>query len=481
MDCGLNARAVEHEILHAVGLYHENQRFDYDKWIQYDWNNIDPLLTNAEINSDYGVIPEEMASTFDSMYDTASIMHLTSSTNIAGTTCSDLATGCLLMGLDTSGAPTVLIEESTLGEQRTFATTGYREGSLTDEDAWQINNMYGCTAFLEKHMFTCSPDGSTEASGRATGFSAHVMTHWKGADGVCDAATGDIDICPQVKDNSNIPGDDTLDEDLDITCGLCGRGNHDCAADANCTNPSGVVACDCLNNTATWQSAAGANASTPGQWNVVAPGTTSDRRSGNGFSLISGGTGCTDVNECIDTQTCYDSNADVRLQCINHDGGFECVCPAGQTHPPAFPDDPLLHLQICVDLDECATEQHGCPSNMLCQNRFCEAGKYNTDYNANGAIIKFGEPCFYGEANTAKSYECACKNQDGSAGAVSYETCENINQCADAAFNDGSNVFGTAICEMCPNGQMSSECPNLVPYDAGLMCFDKGWFPSWPD
>ena len=481
MDCGLNARAVEHEILHAVGLYHENQRFDYDKFIQYDWNNIDPLLTNAEINSDYGVIPEEMASTFDSMYDSASIMHLTSSTNIAGTTCSDFASGCLLMGLDTSGAPTVLIEESTLGEKRTFATTGYREGSLTDEDAWQINNMYGCTAFLEKHMFTCSPDASTEASGRATGFSAHVMTHWKGADGVCDAAAGDIDICPQVKDNTNTLGDDTLDEDTNITCGLCGRGNHDCAADANCTNPSGVVACDCLNNTATWQSASGANASTPGQWNVVAPGTTSDRRSGNGFSLISGGTGCTDVNECIDTQTCYDPNADVRLQCINHDGGFECVCPAGQTHPPVFPDDPLLHLQICVDLDECATEQHGCPSNMVCQNRFCEATKFNTDYNANGAVIKFGEPCFYGEANTAKSYECACKNQDGSAGAVSYGTCENINQCADAAFNDGSNVFGTAICEMCPNGQMSSECPTLVPYDAGLMCFDKGWFPSWPD
>ena len=475
LDCGLNARAVEHEILHAVGLYHENQRFDYDKFIEYDWTNIDPLLSNAEINSDYGVIPEEMSNTFDSMYDQESIMHLTSGTNSKVDTCtavgSTFADGCLFLKHDNlGGAASGAIIEADLGENRAFADTGYREGSLTDEDAWQINNMYGCTAYLEKYMFTCSADASTQFGARAAGYSAHVMSHWKGSDGVCDT-TGGHNICPDVMDNANNDNPDALDEDTNITCGLCGRGNHDCAADANCTNPAGVVVCDCLNNTATWTARTGPTVADAGVWGATS--TTSDRRSGNGFSLISGGTGCTDVNECIDSQTCYDQTADVRLQCINHDGGFECVCPAGQTHPPVNPEDPLLHLQTCIDLDECATEQHGCPAHMECLNRFCETGLNNEDVTTNGAVIKFGEPCFYGEANTAKSYECACKTQGGTTGSATYGTCENINQCAGTDFAAGSNVMGTTVCKMCPNGQMTDDCNAVGVYDAGLMCFDK--------
>ena len=479
LDCGLNARAVEHEILHAVGLYHENQRFDYDKYIEYDWSNIDPLLSNAEINSDYGVIPEEMSNTFDSQYDVTSIMHLTSATNIATDSCTQFSDGCLLMAHDNETSKTyTAIEEGGLGEQRAFATTGYREGSLTDEDAWQINNMYGCTAFLEKYMFSCSADASTQSGARAAGYSAHVMTHWNGQDGVCDAsASSPNDICPQVMNSSNALAADDLDEDTSITCGLCGRGNHECAADANCTNSSATVFdCNCENNTATWTPRA--DSSTPGLWGTTT--TTTARRSGNGFSLISGGTGCTDVNECIDTQTCLSGTT--RLQCINHDGGFECVCPPGQTHPPENPDDPLLHLQTCIDLDECATEQHGCPAHMTCMNRWCETGLNNNDASTTTPLIKYGEPCFYGEANTAKSYECACQLQDGTtATSASYETCANVNQCAGLDANNfaqGSNVFGTEVCRMCLNGQMSGDCGSVGSYDAGLMCFDKGWFQS---
>ena len=329
--------------------------------------------------------------------------------------------------------------------------------------------MYGCTAYLDKYMFTCTADASTNNGGRATGYSAHVMTHWKGADGVCDASGTNNAICPDYLDNTNSAQTDGLDEDANVTCGLCGRGNHDCAADANCTNPGGIVACDCKNNDAAWTPRA--DASTPGSWGTTSQVTS--RRVGNGFSLISGGTGCSDVNECIDSQTCYNQTADVRLQCINHDGGFECVCPAGQTHPPVNPDDPLLHLQTCIDLDECATEQHGCPAHMECLNRFCETDLFNEDVTTNGAKIKFGEPCFYGEANTAKSYECACKTQAGGTGSATYGTCENINQCAGTAFDDGSNVMGTDICKMCPNGQMTDDCGGVGVYDAGLMCFDK--------
>ena len=110
---------------------------------------------------------------------------------------------------------------------------------------------------------------------------------------------------------------------------------------------------------------------------------------------------------------------------------------------------------------------------MECLNRFCETDLYNENVKDAGVKIKFGEPCYYGEAIKAKSYECACKQQDGSTGSATYGTCENINQCAGDKFDDGSNVMGTAICKMCPNGQMTDDCKGVGVYDAGLMCFDK--------
>ena len=476
MDCGLNSRAVEHEILHAVGLYHENQRYDYESWIEYNWDNLDATKSAAQINSDYGIIPEEMSNTFGSKYDTASIMHLLSDTNTTDAPIADCGTDmtkCVTMAHDGAAAGSrtyTPIIASLIGEPN--ANRGFRQGSLTDEDAWQINNMYGCTAYLQKYMFTCSADGTTGT--RDSGFAAHVMSHQNNVDGVCD---GSIDICPNYN-NGSTTGPDTIDEDVNSTCGRCSRGNHDCAPNATCVNGStpntDPTTCNCTLKDLNWTARSG---TTPGSWGTTETDNT-EAYFGNGFSIISGGNACTDENECIDAQKCYDQTADVRLQCINLDGGYECVCPPGQTHPEPNASNPMQHLTRCVDIDECATEQHGCPSHMQCINRICEAG-FNNETGAVAASaandVGFGDACYYGETNILKSYECGCMQQGGSYDTTgTYGDCANVNQCAGTSFATGSNVFGTDVCQMCENGQMSGDCPaSMGKYDAGLMCFDK--------
>ena len=115
---------------------------------------------------------------------------------------------------------------------------------------------------------------------------------------------------------------------------------------------------------------------------------------GNGKSTAFGGFGCKDVDECSDVTKCQFQKAsgrNVDLQCINHDPGFECVCPKGQVHPDPYPENNHQHLEECIDLDECATGNHACPDNLICHNLYCEGDDF------------LGIPCEYGQ-----SYVCAC-------------------------------------------------------------------------
>jgi hypothetical protein len=464
MDCGLNARAVEHEILHAVGLYHENQRYDWDQYISYNWDNLKQTMTELQINTDYGVIPEEMMSDFGSAYQVSSIMHLLSVTNSIDTdgdgACVD-STDCVLMDIssttptDCTSTPCV-IDADSIGETAAQNTLlGYKQGSLTDEDAWQINNMYGCTAFLDKYMFTCSGDGT------------HTMSHTSvGVDARCDSTGDNVAICTAAEE-----------EDSSATgpCGACGSVNpsNNCADNATCTHDgSGNAECSCTAAFADYDH-------TTGAWTANGSISSGFTDISNGYSLISGGSGCQDKNECVDSQTCYNAATDTRLQCVNHDGGYECVCPPGQTHPAEFADNPLLHLTICTDLDECAEDQHGCPAHMACLNREC----YENAVTPGGATVPWGQPCTYGEHNTYQAYECACYDQAGVAGTTGeYDQCADINQCADFTATTASNVHGTDICQMCTSGQLATknastgamECSgggNL--FQAGLMCLNK--------
>ena len=612
-NCGLNATAVEHEILHAIGLYHENQRPDVEKYIEYNWANIRQDMTQQQINTDYGVIPEAQFLDFDSHFDFNSIMLIGSTDNarpcmnsdgsiceatvdaVAGTvamcsdtcqngniqTCdlggvnaaglgnrnvcdyypglggydgtanpgnyggaggSDTAAGAIFAALagitghsgtcaytdlgmvDSNGPITCKLDATGAAEActddyncpgdcaaphpsivhaglpggfdpatyqtymrvytkldtfdgRAFkseAGTAYNLAtSLSDDDAWQINSLYGCEAYKKEYMHKC-------ASGR------YEMTHSFGMDLKCNERT---DMCPviprsyggfidwSVLTGLSMGGDGTDESE----CHACAVGQHSCDAKATCTmqvGPLGVVAAAvesvtlsegdedtaCSEGTTAWPVAhpfytCWANDSYPGcscdvtvkdsGWAgapshmdlksypsdgepatgtiatlsnpMSSTGENTDYLKGNGNTIASGGTGCIDVNECVDVSKCRYSNAvynaqynsvmgtshpdlEIRLPCINHDPGFECVCPKGQVHPEPYSQNSFQHLEECIDEDECKTGNHECPSNTVCHNLYCEGSAF------------FGKPCEYGEG-----YVCACPFNTHLATPVAYD------------------------------------------------------------
>ena len=558
-NCGLNATAVEHEILHAIGLYHENQRPDVEKYIEYNWANIRQDMTQQQINTDYGVIPENQFLDFNSSFDFNSIMLIGSTDNarpcenadgsiceatigtaapfitMCSNTCSASLSGAAftpikecdlggnhasLVGLknvcdyypEINGAGSGLIgnygaggpwTSATVAGTGTYTDLGWSDSdiacagqctddfncpgdcaaphpsvvyaglpggfdpatyqtymrvytkldsetgdpfknelgtaynlatSLSDDDAWQINSLYGCEAYKKEYMHLCN-DGRYE------------MTHSFGMDLKCNERN---DMCPAQPrvfggsiDWGNLDptamGGDGSDES---ECHACAVGQHSCDPKATCTmllGPLGAAALpgtegaeDTACTTAPYDCAAtdsypgcscDVSVKTPATlMSQTAPalenphesaGTATDYLKGNGNTVASGGTGCIDVNECVDVAKCKFTNTnyntaydaamvalgitvtspalEIRLPCINHDPGFECVCPQGQTHPEPYADNAFQHLEECIDEDECKTGNHECPSNTICHNLYCEGNTF------------FGKPCGYGEG-----YVCAC-------------------------------------------------------------------------
>ena len=578
-NCGLNATAVEHEILHAIGLYHENQRPDVEKYLEYNWANIRQDMTQQQINTDYGVIPETQFLDFDSHFDFNSIMLIGSTDNARpcmdsdGSICEATVTaGAITMCSNTCGE-TAFIKSCDLGgahathpegrnvcdyypalggydasnatpaagnfgtdatvatawnDHWTAYTTDVGSGSVTsvdgsalahlglidsaigcaaqctdhydcggndcaaphpsivyaglpggfdaatyqtymrvytkkdsatgaafkseagtaynlatslsDDDAWQINSLYGCEAYKKEYMHKCN-DGRYE------------MTHSFGMDLKCNERE---DMCPIIPRSfggfidwanltGNAMGGDGSDESA---CHACAVGQHSCDPKATCqmlVGPLGVIASssaltagdpddDCSAATPAYAATpytCVANDSYPGcscdvevkdaasdtiftktldtiPVQTQSAGSATDYLKGNGNTIASGGTGCINVNECVDVSKCRYDNTDyntqfdaaasltsaaleIRLPCIDHDPGFECVCPPGQVHPEPYEENAFQHLEECIDEDECKTGNHECPSNTICHNLFCEGNTF------------FGKPCGYGEG-----YVCAC-------------------------------------------------------------------------
>ena len=65
-----------------------------------------------------------------------------------------------------------------------------------------------------------------------------------------------------------------------------------------------------------------------------------------GYHLDATGSNCTDIDECADPQTCRRGN------CVNQEGGYECICPNNFELLPSGTFRPfktmrnLLHKQV---------------------------------------------------------------------------------------------------------------------------------------
>ncbi|XP_037035353.1 zinc metalloproteinase nas-4-like [Bradysia coprophila] len=69
-DClGLRG-AVQHELLHVLGLFHEQCRPDRDDYVEILWSHIDPLFRRNFEKGGYSIL-----TTFDLPYDYESLMH----------------------------------------------------------------------------------------------------------------------------------------------------------------------------------------------------------------------------------------------------------------------------------------------------------------------------------------------------------------------------------------------------------------------
>ncbi|KAG8127116.1 hypothetical protein E2320_022244 [Naja naja] len=109
--------------------------------------------------------------------------------------------------------------------------------------------------------------------------------------------------------------------------------------------------------------------------------------------------------------------------CVNTEGSFECLCPSGH--------ELTAEGNVCVDLDECATEAHSCNLNANC-------------------------------LNTPGSFRCAC--QEGFSG--DGYSCSDVNECADPV---------NCINGLCVNtpGSYLCNCPQDFELNpTGVGCVD---------
>ncbi|CAI9583137.1 unnamed protein product [Staurois parvus] len=107
---------IQHEIMHALGFFHEHNRFDRDSYVKINWQYISP--------EDEDQFQKDEGSTFSISYDYTSVMHYSSKTFV-----------------NTSK------QVSIIPIPNTNVPIGQRTG-LSSLDVKRINLLYNCSKFL---------------------------------------------------------------------------------------------------------------------------------------------------------------------------------------------------------------------------------------------------------------------------------------------------------------------------------------------
>ncbi|KAI6176287.1 Metalloendopeptidase [Aphelenchoides bicaudatus] len=108
---------IMHEMMHAVGFFHEQSRPDRDSYVQILWHNIQPGMQNQ-----FDKYSSATVQTFDTTYDFASILHYDA------------------VAFSRNGQPTIL--------PRTQTKIGQR-GGFSSTDSYKINRLYECSGPTE--------------------------------------------------------------------------------------------------------------------------------------------------------------------------------------------------------------------------------------------------------------------------------------------------------------------------------------------
>ena len=70
-SCWLDPGTIEHEFLHSLGLFHTQNRFDRDNYVQIVWKNVE----GGEVNANFGKHGPLESNFFGLPYDYLSVMH----------------------------------------------------------------------------------------------------------------------------------------------------------------------------------------------------------------------------------------------------------------------------------------------------------------------------------------------------------------------------------------------------------------------
>uniref|UniRef100_H3DKQ0 Fibulin 2 n=1 Tax=Tetraodon nigroviridis TaxID=99883 RepID=H3DKQ0_TETNG len=197
-----------------------------------------------------------------------------------------------------------------------------------------------------------------------------------------------------------------------------------------------------------------------------------------GFSLMTDGVSCMDVNECLSGRVCK-----LNQLCVNTVGSYVCqrliICPPGYQ----------ISNDICEDINECVQQSHNCGQDQECVNTEgsfrcnskprCPLGfnreSAGTDTDECGASSQTCSPAF-NCINTVGSFVCQRKlvcsrgyhsSPDGS-------KCVDVDECQSGAHRCG----GGQLCHNLP-GSYRCECQTGYEYNSfRRMCVgtsDRCW------